>query len=145
MTTPGMEDHLEKIYLLSLTKGYTRVSDVADALSIHPSSASKMAQKLGSSGYIQYEKYGRISLTGKGSKIGKQLLDRHRLLERFLSQLGVPEPRIQGEVEQLEHHFSWSTLELLGELVAALEQEREFPKGRAELNSLSQNGSKNKL
>lgn len=125
MTTPGMEDHLERIYLLSLDKGYTRVSDVADALSVHPSSASKMAQKLGESGYIEYEKYGRISLTGKGRRIGKQLLDRHLLLERFLRQIGVPEQRIEGEVEQLEHHFSWSTLELLRDLVINLEEEQE--------------------
>ncbi|XID93837.1 transcriptional regulator MntR [Paenibacillaceae bacterium WGS1546] len=126
MTTPGMEDHLEQIYLLSLSKGYTRVSDVADALSVHPSSASKMAQKLGESGYIEYEKYGRICLTGKGSEIGKQLLDRHRLLERFLRQIGVPEQRIEREVEQLEHHFSWSTLERLRDLVQFLEDDQMF-------------------
>lgn len=121
MTTPGMEDHLEQIYLLSLDKGYTRVSDVAEALSVHPSSASKMAQKLGESGYIEYEKYGRISLTRKGARVGQQLLDRHRLLERFLRQIGVPEQRIEREVEQLEHHFSWSTLELLRDLVHFME------------------------
>lgn len=125
MTTPGMEDHLEQIYLLSLTKGYTRISEVADALSVHPSSASKMARKLGECGYVEYKKYGRIFLTGKGSEIGKQLLDRHRLLERFLRQLGVPEHRIEREVEQLEHHFSWSTLERLRELVQFLEDDRK--------------------
>ncbi|QTH40171.1 transcriptional regulator MntR [Cohnella sp. LGH] len=124
MTTPGMEDHLEQIYLLSLGKGYTRVSDVAEALSVHPSSASKMAQKLGESGYIEYEKYGRISLTRKGARVGQQLLDRHRLLERFLRQIGVPEQRIEREVEQLEHHFSWSTLELLRDLVHFMEADQ---------------------
>ncbi|MBD2866953.1 transcriptional regulator MntR [Paenibacillus arenilitoris] len=129
MTTPSMEDHLEQIYLLSLTKGYTRVSDVADALSILPSSASKMAQKLGESGYIEYEKYGRISLTGKGTTIGKQLLDRHRLLERFLRQIGVPEQRIEREVEQLEHHFSWGTLELLRNWLHVLEERQATSKG----------------
>ncbi|WP_018751937.1 transcriptional regulator MntR [Paenibacillus sanguinis] len=125
MTTPGMEDHLERIYLLSLEKGYTRVSDVAVALSVQPSSASKMAQKLGESGYIEYEKYGRISLTGKGRKVGKQLLDRHLLLERFLRQIGVPEQQIADEVEQLEHHISWNTLELLRSLVHDLEEVQE--------------------
>ncbi|MFB9274473.1 transcriptional regulator MntR [Cohnella cellulosilytica] len=130
MTTPGMEDHLEQIYLLSLAKGYTRVSDVADALSVHPSSASKMAQKLGESGYVEYEKYGRISLTGKGTRIGQQLLDRHRLLERFLRLIGVPEQRVESEVEQLEHHFSWNTLELLRDLVRFLENNPAAARGR---------------
>lgn len=47
MRTPGMEDHLEQIYLLTRVKGFTRVSDIAQALSVHDSSATKMAQKLG--------------------------------------------------------------------------------------------------
>ncbi len=137
MTTPGMEDHLEQIYLLSLDKGYTRVSDVAEALSVHPSSASKMAQKLGESGYIEYEKYGRISLTRKGARVGQQLLDRHRLLERFLRQIGVPEQRIEREVEQLEHHFSWSTLELLRDLVHFMEADQGTATGYGRKKRLS--------
>ncbi|RED60517.1 transcriptional regulator MntR [Cohnella phaseoli] len=137
MTTPGMEDHLEQIYLLSLDKGYTRVSDVAEALSVHPSSASKMAQKLGESGYIEYERYGRISLTRKGARVGQQLLDRHRLLERFLRQIGVPEQRIEREVEQLEHHFSWSTLELLRDLVHFMEADQGTATGYGRKKRLS--------
>jgi Mn-dependent DtxR family transcriptional regulator len=45
-----------------------------------------MAQKLGESGYVVYEKYGRVSLTEKGLQVGKQLLYRHQLLVRFLRQ-----------------------------------------------------------
>jgi len=137
MTTPGMEDHLEQIYLLSLDKGYTRVSDVAEALSVHPSSASKMAQKLGESGYIEYERYGRISLTRKGARVGQQLLDRHRLLERYLRLIGVPEQRIEREVEQLEHHFSWSTLELLRDLVHFMEADQGTATGYGRKKRLS--------
>lgn len=126
MPTSGMEDHLEQIYLLSRTKGYTRVSDVAEALSVHASSASKMAQRLGESGYVVYEKYGKVSLTGKGHRVGKQLLFRHKLLERFLRQIGVPEDQIESEVEQVEHHISWSTLGRIDELVCFFEEKPGF-------------------
>lgn len=122
MRTPGMEDHLEQIYLLSRTTGFTRVSEIAEALSILDSSASKMAQKLGKSGYVYYQKYGRICLTDKGLRIGRQLFSRHQLLERFLRQIGVPEEQIHSEVEQIENHFSWNTINRIHELVLFFEQ-----------------------
>ena len=34
MPTPSMEDHIEQIYLLIENKGYARVSDIAEALSV---------------------------------------------------------------------------------------------------------------
>lgn len=46
MPTPSMEDYIEQIYLLIDEKGYARVSDIAEALSVHPSSVTKMVQKL---------------------------------------------------------------------------------------------------
>jgi DtxR family Mn-dependent transcriptional regulator len=126
MSTPGMEDRLEQIYLLSRTEGFTRVSDVAAALSVHASSASKMAKRLGESGYVVYERYGKVSLTEKGHRMGKRLLCKHELLERFLRQIGVPETQIESEVEQVEHHISWSTLGRIDELVCFFEEKPEF-------------------
>ena len=38
---PSMEDYIEQIYLLIDEKGYARVSDIAEALSVHPSSVTK--------------------------------------------------------------------------------------------------------
>jgi len=46
MPTPSMEDYLERIYLLMVEKGYARVSDIAEHLGVHPSSVTKMVQKL---------------------------------------------------------------------------------------------------
>lgn len=36
MTTPSMEDYIEQIYMLIEDKGYARVSDIAEALAVHP-------------------------------------------------------------------------------------------------------------
>ncbi|MGB0090705.1 MAG: transcriptional regulator MntR, partial [Planifilum fulgidum] len=38
MPTPSMEDYLENIYKLINQKGYARISDIAEALEVHPSS-----------------------------------------------------------------------------------------------------------
>ena len=66
MPTPSMEDHIEQIYLLIANKGYARVSDIAEALSVLPSSVTKMVQKLDKDGYLVYEKYRGLTLTPKG-------------------------------------------------------------------------------
>jgi len=68
MTTPSMEDYIEQIYMLIEEKGYARVSDIAEALAVHPSSVTKMVQKLDKDEYLIYEKYRGLILTPKGKK-----------------------------------------------------------------------------
>lgn len=104
MATPSMEDYLERIYTLIEEKGYARVSDIAEALNVHPSSVTKMVQKLDKSQYLIYEKYRGLVLTSKGKKMGKRLVDRHTLLEDFLRLIGVSEDVIFEDVEGIEHH-----------------------------------------
>lgn len=110
MRTPSMEDYLEKIFSLIREKGYARVSDIAEALEVHPSSVTKMVQKLDKDEYLIYEKYRGLVLTSKGKKIGKRLVDRHQLLEDFLEVIGVNPDFIYTDVEGIEHHISTETL-----------------------------------
>jgi Mn-dependent DtxR family transcriptional regulator len=117
MPTPSMEDHIEQIYILIEQKGYARVSDIAEALQVHPSSVTKMVQKLDRDGYLNYEKYRGLILTSKGKKIGKRLVDRHELLEQFLEIIGVDKENIYNDVEGIEHHLSWNAIDRIGDLV----------------------------
>jgi len=117
LATPSMEDYLEQIYILIEEKGYARVSDIAEALSVHPSSVTKMVQKLDKSKYLIYEKYRGLVLTAKGKKIGKRLVDRHALLEEFLGIIGVSEDQIYQDVEGIEHHLSWDAITCIEYLV----------------------------
>src|SRR6478735_10026655 len=102
MPTPSMEDYIEQIYILIEDKGYARVSDIAEALSVHPSSVTKMVQKLDKDEYLIYEKYRGLILTPKGKKIGKRLVFRHQLLEDFLEIIGVNPEYIYTDVEGIE-------------------------------------------
>lgn len=122
MRTPSMEDYLERIYLLIEEKGYARVSDIAEALEVHPSSVTKMVQKLDKSNYLIYEKYRGLVLTSKGKKIGKRLVDRHDLLEDFLKIIGVDKENIYQDVEGIEHHLSWDAIDRIGDLVQYFEE-----------------------
>ncbi len=125
MPTPSMEDYIEQIYLLIESKGYARVSDIAEALSVHPSSVTKMVQKLDKDDYLVYEKYRGLVLTSKGKKIGKRLVDRHDLLEKFLQIIGVKEENIYQDVEGIEHHLSWNSIDRIGDLVQFFEEDPE--------------------
>jgi Mn-dependent DtxR family transcriptional regulator len=117
MPTPSMEDYLERIYKLIDEKGYARVSDIAEGLEVHPSSVTKMIQKLDKDNYLIYEKYRGLVLTNKGKKMGKRLMDRHHLLEEFLTIIGVQQENIYKDVEGIEHHLSWDSITCIETLV----------------------------
>ena len=123
--TPTMEDYIEQIYILIDTKGYARVSDIAEALDVHPSSVTKMVQKLDKDNFLVYERYRGLILTEKGSKIGKRLVFRHDLLEEFLEIIGVDDDKIYDDVEGIEHHLSWNAVERIGNLVNYFKEDRQ--------------------
>ncbi|MGE6376401.1 transcriptional regulator MntR [Peribacillus muralis] len=125
MPTPSMEDYIEQIYLLIEEKGYARVSDIAENLSVHPSSVTKMVQKLDHEKYLIYEKYRGLVLTANGKKVGKRLVYRHELLEQMLRLIGVKEENIYHDVEGIEHHLSWNAIDRIGDLVEFFEQAPE--------------------
>ncbi|CAH0118577.1 MULTISPECIES: transcriptional regulator MntR [unclassified Paenibacillus] len=125
MPTPSMEDYLERIYKLIDEKGYARVSDIAEGLEVHPSSVTKMIQKLDKDNYLIYEKYRGLVLTNKGKKMGKRLMERHTLLEDFLEIIGVQEENIYKDVEGIEHHLSWDSITCIESLVEYFRREPE--------------------
>ncbi|SEQ19942.1 iron (metal) dependent repressor, DtxR family [Virgibacillus subterraneus] len=124
MPTPSMEDYIEQIYNLIETKGYARVSDIAEALIVHPSSVTKMVQKLDKDEYLNYEKYRGFILTSKGKKIGERLVFRHELLEDFLEIIGVDNDKIYEDVEGIEHHLSWNSIDRIGDLVQYFKEDK---------------------
>ncbi|HLR01813.1 MAG TPA: transcriptional regulator MntR [Virgibacillus sp.] len=125
MPTPSMEDYIELIYKLIESKGYARVSDLAEVLEVHPSSVTKMVQKLDKDNFLDYEKYRGFILTSKGNKIGKKLLFRHELLEEFLEIIGVEAENIYDDVEGIEHHLSWNSIDRIGDLVRYFEEDED--------------------
>lgn len=133
MPTPSMEDYIEQIYLLIEEKGYARVSDIAENLSVHPSSVTKMVQKLDQEKYLVYEKYRGLVLTANGKKVGKRLVYRHDLLEQLLQIIGVKEENIYQDVEGIEHHLSWDSIDRIGDLV---EYFQEVPERMKQLKAI---------
>lgn len=139
MPTPSMEDYIEQIYMLIESKGYARVSDIAEALDVHPSSVTKMVQKLDKDDYLNYEKYRGLILTPQGKKIGKRLVYRHELLEQFLELIGVNQENIYQDVEGIEHHLSWNSIDRIGDLVQYLEKNPDTIENLKQLHKQTDN------
>ena len=140
MPTPSMEDYIEQIYILIEEKGYARVSDIAENLSVHPSSVTKMVQKLDQEKYLIYEKYRGLVLTPNGKKVGKRLVYRHELLEQMLRLIGVEEENIYRDVEGIEHHLSWNSIDRIYDLVEYFEEQ---PKRVEDLRAIQKRNEEN--
>src|SRR5699024_12121785 len=97
--------------------------DLAETLEVHPSSVTKMIQKLDKDNYVHYEKYRGFILTDKGNKIGERLVFRHELLEDFLEIIGVEAERIYDDVEGIEHHLSWKAIDRIADVVTYFKED----------------------
>ena len=64
-------------------------------------------------GWISVEPYSEIKLTKKGIKEAKKLTYKHRVIEAFLKKLKVSDDVIHAEAHNLEHAFSFNTINKL--------------------------------
>ncbi len=104
MITESIEEYLETIYRLSEHGDAATTTSVAKELKIAPASVTQMLKKLTRQGYLNYTPYQGVTLTSKGEKIGKKILRKHRVIEKFLGALGLPKFRVHRNACELEHH-----------------------------------------
>lgn len=105
MITESTEEYLEAIYYLYERGEAATTTSVAKELKVAPASATQMLKKLAKRGYLKYVPYRGVTLTPKGEKIGKKVLRKHRVMEKFLSTLGLPKSRVHKDACELEHHI----------------------------------------
>ena len=122
----SMEDYLEMIFRLSREKGFARISELSEALNVQPPSATRMVQKLGVRGLIQYERYGVILLRIEGKRLGEALLKKHDSIESFFRLLGVSEESVLSETEKAEHTLKDETVECFERCAAFLTADKEI-------------------
>lgn len=125
--TPSMEDYVEMIYRLSMNREYTRINELAYALNVQPPSVTRMVKKLSDIGFVNYERYGIITLTEKGKLKGNILLMRHNIIEKFLRSIGVREGILE-ETEKIEHIISKETLSCITNYLSFLNDNPDIKK-----------------
>jgi DtxR family Mn-dependent transcriptional regulator len=107
MKNKSAEDYLKQIYCIGAREDRVTTSSIAEKLSISPASVTDMIQKLGREGYVSYEKYQGVRLTGKGEQLALRVIRRHRLIELFLvTVLKYSWDNVHEEAERLEHVVS---------------------------------------
>ena len=110
-SSESREDYLACIYQLIANKGYARVADIADSLTVAEPSVSAMIKRLAKKGYVKRERYRGFTLTESGQAIANGILLRRRILTAFLKSLGLPQQVIRQDVHGLEHRLSEQTLQ----------------------------------
>jgi Mn-dependent DtxR family transcriptional regulator len=120
--TDRMEDYLEVIYELVQEKGYATTVDISSYLNVSSPSVTKMMQKLDETGYLKYEKYRGIKLTNEGTRIARNIRNRHGLLAEFFMIIGVDEETANNDAEGIEHHLHPETMKKLEEFINELKK-----------------------
>lgn len=115
--TPAMEDYLEMICRIIDNQTSVRIHQLSEQLNVKPSSATKIAQQLKEKGYIDFERYGSITLTEKGISYGNYLLYRHNVLHTFLCQINHTDNELE-QVEKIEHFIDRRTLDNIALLIS---------------------------
>ena len=117
--TTSMEDYLEMIYRIHTTGEAVRVGSLADQLNVKPPSATKMVANLKKQGLVASEKYGYIQLTAAGLELGRYLVFRHDVLNRFLCYVNQSDSELE-QVEKIEHFINMETVRNIAKLLDGL-------------------------
>lgn len=123
--TATIEDYLERILLLSEEEGHARVTEMAKLLGISKASVTEMIAKLKSNGFVDFEKYGTITLTEKGRKIAIKVKERHDILKSFLVLIGVNEENANKDCCVMEHNLSKETTDKLKVFIEFLQEKKQ--------------------
>ena len=83
------EDYLETILILRERNGNVRSIDIVNEMNYSKPSISIAMKKLKAEGLVEMDLNGYITLTGPGEEIAQRIYSRHRLLEKFLTAIGV--------------------------------------------------------
>jgi len=101
-----IEEYLEILYRFKEKGKIAQTKELAKELKVSNASVSEMLRKLSEKGLVKHERYKGAELTKKGEELGKKVLRKHRLIEKFLTLLGVKKSRIHDEACVLEHAVS---------------------------------------
>ena len=106
-TTASIEDYLEGIYDLTGSGGPVIGARLARHLKVSPPAVTEALQRMGRAGYLRLAAGKQIVLTRRGRTVAEAMARRHRLIERWLTDiLGLDWMEAHEEAHRLEHALS---------------------------------------
>ena len=128
MLTPHAEEYLEAIYKLGGQDSPVHLSSLAEYLCLSAASINEMVRRLEEQELVSYTPYHGVVLREDGLCQALAVIRRHRLWERFLTDiLGLSWDVVHEEACKLEHAASEQITEKLAEL---LDNPRHCPHGK---------------
>jgi len=112
-----VEDYLEVISELVDMKGYAATLDISRYMNVSAPSVTKMLKKLDADGYLIYEKYYGINLTGEGQRIADIRKQKHGILLEFFEILGIGKDIANQDAEGIEHYLNPKTIRQIRKFV----------------------------
>jgi DtxR family transcriptional regulator, Mn-dependent transcriptional regulator len=105
--TVAEEEYLQTLFWLQEAKLPMTGANVARAMQLSAPTVHEMVGRLERDGYITRGGNKAISFTDSGLEHAEEIVRRHRLIERFLTDvLGIPWDEVHEEAERLEHAMS---------------------------------------
>jgi DtxR family Mn-dependent transcriptional regulator len=105
--TVAEEEYLQTLFWLQEAKLPMTGANVARAMQLSAPTVHEMIGRLERDGYITRAQDKAISFTDSGLEHAEGVVRRHRLIERFLTDvLGIPWDEVHEEAERLEHAMS---------------------------------------
>lgn len=113
------EDYLESILILKKQLGNVRSIDIVNYFDYSKPSISVAMKNLRMNGYVTVDSKGYIELTEKGSEIADKMYERHTLLTKWLTALGVDENIATEDACRIEHVISEESFEAIKKHIPA--------------------------
>ena len=107
------EDYLETMLVLQKDRGYIRSIDVADRMGVTKPSVSYAVKRLRENGYITMDPDGPLHLTETGLAIARRIYERHEVLAKVLTALGVSPETAREDACKIEHDLSDEAFEAI--------------------------------
>jgi DtxR family Mn-dependent transcriptional regulator len=105
--TEGEEHYLETIFWLEEAGLPITGANIARAQQVSPPTVHEMVGRLERDGFVERQKDKSLGFTERGREHAESVVRRHRLVERFLTDvLGIPWDEVHEEAERMEHAMS---------------------------------------
>jgi DtxR family transcriptional regulator, iron-dependent repressor len=105
--TVAEEEYLQIMFWLEEAGLPINGANIARAMQLSPPTVHEMIGRLEGDGYVERADDKSLTFTEKGRQEAEAISRRHRLIERFLTDvLGIPWDEVHEEAERLEHAMS---------------------------------------
>ena len=120
----SLEDYLEAAYKIIEEKQTVKAVEISRRLNVGRSSVTEALKTLADKQLVNYGRYNTISLTPEGEKKAKQVVLKHNVLSKFLTQvLDVNPEEAQENACRIEHVISDNVLE---KMICFIEFNKKF-------------------